>query len=111
MLILVTGASGLLGSNLTAAAVQQSWSVLGTWHEDPVEIPGASTISLDVSDRAACVAAATSFEPEVIVHAATEGAPGPFEDAAPAWATRAGRRREHAGSRPHGARAVRAGFL
>ncbi|HEY5044238.1 MAG TPA: sugar nucleotide-binding protein [Solirubrobacteraceae bacterium] len=79
MLILVTGASGLLGSNLTAAAVQQSWSVLGTWHEDPVEIPGASTIALDMSDRAACVAVATSFEPEVIVHAATEGAPGPFE--------------------------------
>jgi dTDP-4-dehydrorhamnose reductase len=79
MLILVTGASGLLGSNLTAAAVQQSWRVLGTWRGEPVEIPGASTIDLDVTDRAACVAAATSFEPDVIVHTAAEGAAGPYE--------------------------------
>jgi dTDP-4-dehydrorhamnose reductase len=79
MLILVTGASGLLGSNLSAAAVQQSWRVLGTWRGEPVEIPGASTIDLDVTDRAACVAAATSFEPDVIVHAAAEGAAGPYE--------------------------------
>ena len=73
MRILVTGASGLVGSNLAAAAVQQSWSVLGTWRGEPVEIAGASTIGLDLTDRAACVVAAVSFEPDVIVHA---GAPG-----------------------------------
>jgi dTDP-4-dehydrorhamnose reductase len=79
MLVLVTGAGGLLGSNLTAAAVQQSWSVLGAWRRDPVEIAGARMVALDVADRAACVAAAVGFEPDVIVHAASAGAPGPFE--------------------------------
>jgi dTDP-4-dehydrorhamnose reductase len=79
MRILVTGASGLIGSNLAAAAVQQSWSVLGAWHEDPVEIAGASTVALDVSDRSACVMAAMHFEPDVVVHAAPGGAPGMFE--------------------------------
>jgi len=75
----VTGASGLIGSNLVAAAVQQSWGVLGTWRGDPVEIEGASMIGLDVSDRSACVIAAMNFEPDVIMHAGSPGTPGPFE--------------------------------
>jgi dTDP-4-dehydrorhamnose reductase len=79
MRILVTGAGGLLGSNLAAAAAQQSWDVLGGWHTTPVEVSGASTIALDAADRAACVAAAASFEPDAIVHAANAGAPGRFE--------------------------------
>jgi dTDP-4-dehydrorhamnose reductase len=79
MRVLVTGAGGLVGSNLAAAAVQQSWSVLGTWRTRPVEIPGASTVALDMTDRAACVAAATNFEPDVILHAASAGTPGRFE--------------------------------
>jgi dTDP-4-dehydrorhamnose reductase len=79
MRILVTGASGLIGSNVAAAAAQQSWDVLGGWHAGPVEVLGASTIALDTDNRAACVAAATSFEPDAIVHAANAGAPGRFE--------------------------------
>ncbi|HEY3758907.1 MAG TPA: sugar nucleotide-binding protein [Solirubrobacteraceae bacterium] len=70
MRLLVTGASGLVGSNLAAAAAQQSWKVLGTWCETPVRIPGARTARLDVSDRHACVALAEEFEPDVVVHAA-----------------------------------------
>jgi dTDP-4-dehydrorhamnose reductase len=70
MRILVTGASGLVGSNLAAAAAQQSWRVLGTWCETPVRIPGARTARLDVNDRHACVALAEEFEPDVLVHAA-----------------------------------------
>jgi dTDP-4-dehydrorhamnose reductase len=70
MRLLVTGASGLVGSNLAAAAVQQSWEVLGTWHETPVDLPGARTVRLGMDDRYACVALAEDFEPDVIVHAA-----------------------------------------
>jgi dTDP-4-dehydrorhamnose reductase len=70
MRLLITGVSGLVGSNLAAAAVQQSWEVLGTWHEHPVEVTGAQTIGLDMADRHACVEAAASFEPDVLVHAA-----------------------------------------
>ncbi len=86
MRILVTGASGLVGSNLAAAAVQQSWGVLGTRGRAPVEVGGARTIALDLTDRQACVMAATSFEPDVIIHAGARGAPGAYElDPRLAW--------------------------
>ncbi len=76
MRLLVTGASGLVGSNLAAAAAQQSWNVLGTWRETPVSVPGARTAPLDVADRHACVALAEELEPDVVVHAAAESSPG-----------------------------------
>jgi dTDP-4-dehydrorhamnose reductase len=79
MRVLVTGVSGLLGSNLAAAAAQQSWDVLGGWRTEPVEVSGARTIALDTSDRAACVEVVTGFEPDAIVHAASGGPPGRFE--------------------------------
>ena len=69
MRVLVTGASGLVGSNVAAAATQQSWDVLGCFHEHPVEIDGAHTLRLDVADRKACVNAAMEWEPDVVVHA------------------------------------------
>jgi dTDP-4-dehydrorhamnose reductase len=79
MRLLITGASGLVGSNLAAAAVQQSWEVLGTWHERPVDVTGAETVGLDMADRHACVEATTSFEPDVFVHAAGSFDPSRLE--------------------------------
>ncbi len=79
MRLLVTGASGLVGSNLAAAAAQQSWSVLGTWRDTPVSVLGARTAPLDVTDRHACVALAEELEPDVVVHAAAESSPGRLE--------------------------------
>ncbi len=79
MRVLVTGASGLVGSNLAAAATQQSWNVLGTWWQTPVRVPGARTARLDMSDRRACVALAEEFEPDVLVHAAASVALGRLE--------------------------------
>jgi dTDP-4-dehydrorhamnose reductase len=76
MRLLVTGAGGLIGSNVAAAAAQQSWSVLGTWHSTPVGVLGARTAALDVTDRRACVALAEKLEPDVVVHAAGESALG-----------------------------------
>jgi nucleoside-diphosphate-sugar epimerase len=73
MRLLVTGVSGLIGSNVAAAAAQQCWSVVGTWRETPVGLLGARTAQLDVTDRHACVALAEELEPDVVVHA---GAPG-----------------------------------
>jgi dTDP-4-dehydrorhamnose reductase len=70
MRVLVTGASGLIGSNLAAAAAQQSWKVLGTWKQTPVRLPGVRTTRLDVGDRHGCVALAEQFEPDVLLHAA-----------------------------------------
>jgi dTDP-4-dehydrorhamnose reductase len=79
MRLLVTGVSGLLGSNVAAAAAQQSWSVLGTWHETPVSLLGARTAELDVNDRHACVALAEELEPDVVVHAGALGGDGRLE--------------------------------
>jgi dTDP-4-dehydrorhamnose reductase len=70
MRVLVTGVSGLIGSNVAAVAAQQSWDVLGCYCEEPVEIEGARTTGFDMADRKACVEAAVEFEPDVIVHAA-----------------------------------------
>jgi nucleoside-diphosphate-sugar epimerase len=79
MRVLVTGASGLIGSNVVAAAVQQSWDVLGCWRDEPVEIDGARTVGFDMADRKACVGAAMEFEPDVVVHAAGGVALSRFE--------------------------------
>jgi dTDP-4-dehydrorhamnose reductase len=82
MRLLVTGVSGTIGSNVAAAAAQQSWSVLGTWHETPVSLLGARTAELDVSDRHACVALAEELEPDVVVHAGAPSGQGHTERSA-----------------------------
>lgn len=79
MRVLVTGASGLIGSNVAAAAAQQSWDVLATWHTAPIWVDGARTRRLDMADRKACVSAAVKFEPDVIVHAAGGTSPSRYE--------------------------------
>ncbi|HEV3321800.1 MAG TPA: sugar nucleotide-binding protein [Solirubrobacteraceae bacterium] len=79
MRLLVTGVSGLIGSNVAAAATQQSWSVLGTWRETPVSVLGARTAQLDVADRHACVALAEELEPDVVVHAGAPSGAGRLE--------------------------------
>lgn len=70
MRVLVTGVSGLVGSNVAAAVVQQSWDVLGCYRDEPVELDGVQTVGFDMADRKACVQATMEFEPDVVVHAA-----------------------------------------
>jgi dTDP-4-dehydrorhamnose reductase len=79
MRVLVTGVSGLVGSNLAAAAAQQSWEVLGCYCSEPVELEGVETVGFDMADRRACVRAAMEFEPDVVVHAAGSAEPSRFE--------------------------------
>ena len=79
MRLLVTGVSGLIGSNVAAAASQQSWSVVGTWRDTPVSLLGARTAQLDVTDRHACVALAEELEPDVVVHAGALSGDGRLE--------------------------------
>jgi len=79
MRVLVTGVSGLVGSNVAAAAAQQSWDVFGCYHEHPVALDGVRTAALQMADRKACVALASAWEPDVIVHAAGEASLSRFE--------------------------------
>jgi dTDP-4-dehydrorhamnose reductase len=69
----------MLGSNIAAAAVQQSWDVLGLWHSLPAQVQGTSALAVALTDRHACVSAASGFEPDTIVHATIGGDPGRFE--------------------------------
>jgi len=79
MRILVTGAGGMLGSNVLAAVAQQSWEALGLWRAAPVQVRGASAAGADLCDRQACVAIASGFEPDALVHAGIPAAAGRFE--------------------------------
>jgi dTDP-4-dehydrorhamnose reductase len=79
MRVLVTGVSGLIGSNVAAVAAQQSWDVLGCFGCEPVEVAGVQTVGLEMADRQACVRAAMEFEPDVVVHAAGGVALSRFE--------------------------------
>lgn len=79
MRVLVTGGSGLIGSNVAAAAAQQSWDVLACSHRQPVQLDGVQSARLQMADRKACVELACEWEPEVIVHAAGESSLARFE--------------------------------
>lgn len=79
MRVMVTGAGGLVGSNVAAVAAQQSWEVLGCSHDGSLDLQGVRSVSFDMADRKACVQAALEFEPDVIVHAAGAVSPSRFE--------------------------------
>jgi dTDP-4-dehydrorhamnose reductase len=79
MRVMVTGAGGLVGSNVAAVAAQQSWDVLGCYREETLELDGVQSAGFDMADRKACAQAAMEFEPDVIVHAAGGVALSRFE--------------------------------
>ena len=79
MRVLVTGVGGLIGSNLAAAAAQQSWEAIGCYRAHAVELEGVQAIAVDIAERNQCVAAAMEFDPDVIVHAAGGVALSRFE--------------------------------
>lgn len=79
MRVLVTGAGGLIGSNVAAAAAQQSWEAIGCYRSRAIELDGVQAIAVDVVERNQCVAAAMEFDPDVIVHAAGGVALSRFE--------------------------------
>jgi dTDP-4-dehydrorhamnose reductase len=79
MRVLVTGVGGLIGSNVAAAAAQQSWETIGCYRAQAVELDGVQAIAVDVAERNQCVAAAMEFDPDVIVHAAGGVALSRFE--------------------------------
>jgi dTDP-4-dehydrorhamnose reductase len=67
--LLITGASGTLGSNVARMAVWQGWDVFGTYYTTPPALPG-QWHRLDVGDRDAVLALVRLTRPAVIVHTA-----------------------------------------
>ncbi len=79
MRVLVTGVGGLIGSNMAAAAAQQSWEAIGCYRAQAAQLDGVQAIAVDVAERNQCVAGAMEFDPDVIVHAAGGVALSRFE--------------------------------
>lgn len=81
MRILLTGASGLVGSNVAAAALRRGHAVhgiIGSW--DGCAIPGlASVARVDLRDLAAITATALEFFPDAIINAAAISEPARCE--------------------------------
>lgn len=69
-MILVTGASGLLGANLLWCACNQGREVVGIYRGHPLRIIGVPMYSLDLIDLSATRKILVTLKPECIVHCA-----------------------------------------
>lgn len=67
--LLVTGVSGLLGSNLALHAVRDH-TVVGLYHSHPVTLSGCETLGCDLTDRVLTTRCLDDIRPDVIVHCA-----------------------------------------
>jgi dTDP-4-dehydrorhamnose reductase len=67
--LLITGASGTLGSNVARMAQQQGWDVVGTYYTAPPPLSG-QWHRLDVRDRDAVLTLVRLIQPAAIVHTA-----------------------------------------
>jgi dTDP-4-dehydrorhamnose reductase len=72
--LLVTGASGLLGSNVCLAALRE-WSVFGVGKSRPVITTGAHSVSCDLLDHAAIFRLVDGIRPAAVIHAAAAADP------------------------------------
>lgn len=69
--ILITGASGLFGSNAMRLS-RGRFEALGVYHSHPVKWEGLRTEALNLEDEEAVIQTLDSFRPETIVHAAAD---------------------------------------
>jgi dTDP-4-dehydrorhamnose reductase len=69
-MILVTGASGLLGVSLVSLAQEQGREVVGLYHNHPVHIDGVKLLAADLADQAETCRIFEELEPSSVVHCA-----------------------------------------
>jgi dTDP-4-dehydrorhamnose reductase len=69
-MILVTGASGLLGASLVSLAQKQGREVIGLYRRHPVHIKGAKLLAADLTDRAETGRLFEKLRPSTVVHCA-----------------------------------------
>ncbi len=70
MRILITGASGLLGSNVLLAAIDAGYHVTATSHSRPIRASGAQWKAADLTVEGAAAELLADTQPEWIVHCA-----------------------------------------
>lgn len=68
--ILITGVSGMLGSNL-AYYFKDSYDILGLYNTHPVEIDGAQTLPVDILSENSIKNTMDNFNPDIVIHCAS----------------------------------------
>lgn len=85
MRVLITGASGLLGSNLVLTAFDAGHQVLATSLTRPIQLPGVSWRAADLTSPEESAALVNAVEPDWVIHCAA--APDVDQcESDPAWA-------------------------
>ncbi|MFP5220076.1 MAG: NAD-dependent epimerase/dehydratase family protein [Actinomycetes bacterium] len=67
---LVTGAGGFVGRHLVRRLVGDGWDVVGLVRPGAPDLPGATTVGIDVTDGTATTAAVRAADPDVVLHLA-----------------------------------------
>jgi len=70
--ILITGASGFIGSHVALEAARAGWAVLGTYRSHPIALAGCGMARVELADRRQVMQLMSDYRPEAIVHAAAE---------------------------------------
>ena len=68
--ILITGISGMLGSNL-AYYFKDNYDILGLYNTHPVEIDGARTLPVDILSENSIKNTMDNFSPDIVIHCAS----------------------------------------
>jgi len=68
--VLVTGASGLLGSNLVLELARRGCDVTALWCHHPVAVEGVRSAACDLTDGPAAARLLVAFAPALVIHCA-----------------------------------------
>jgi dTDP-4-dehydrorhamnose reductase len=69
-MILVTGASGLLGASVVSQAHERGLEVIGLYHRHPIHLEGVKLLAVDFADRAETGRIFRELQPSSVVHCA-----------------------------------------
>jgi dTDP-4-dehydrorhamnose reductase len=69
-MILVTGASGLLGASVVSQAHERGLEVIGLYHRHPIHIEGVKLLAVDLADQAETCRIFKELQPSSVVHCA-----------------------------------------